>query len=131
MEVRGNAEPLKDPACVGLRFPAAKLCKLLLKLGSPDAVLIAEVGLVVDGVLLLAAVIQALVAHDNGVHDGVGVVHILVLLQNAHALFGGDMHGAGGRLKFAGEYLYKGGFSGTVCADDAVAVAGGELQVDV
>ena len=39
------------------------------------------------------------------------------------------MHAAGAWLELTGEDLQECGFSGAVCADDAVAVAGGELQV--
>ena len=130
MEVRRNAEPLKNAACVGLGLPAAKLGKLLLELGRAYAVGIVKIGLVVDRVLLLAAVVKALVAHDYGVHDGVIIVHVLVLLEHRHALFRGYGNAAGGRLKLAGENFNKRRFSGSVCADYAVAVAGRKLQIN-
>ena len=126
----GNAQPLQNAACIGLGLPAAELGKLLLQNGGSQAVLIGEIGLVVDRILFLAAVVKPLVAHDNGVHDRVLVIHILILLQNRHALFRSDVHRAGRRLKLAGEYLYKSRFTCAVCADDSVAVACGKLQVD-
>ena len=94
VEVRRNAEPLKYAACVGLGFPAAEFGKLLFKLGRTYAVGVVEIGLVVYRVLFLAAVVKALVAHDYGVHNGVIIVHVLVLLEHGHALFRGDGDGA-------------------------------------
>ena len=55
----------------------------------------------------------------------------MVLLQNGHALTGRDDDLARGGLKVAGEHLEEGGLARAVRADDAVAVAGGELDVDV
>ena len=129
MKLRRDAQSLQDARGVRLRLPAAEIRKFLLKLGSADAVLVRHLVLGVDGVLLLAAVIQALVAHDDRVHDGVGVIHRLILLEHRHSRLGIDMHTAGAWLELTGEDLQECGFSGAVCADDAVAIAGGELQV--
>ena len=52
----------------------------------------------VEGLLLLADVIEALVAHDDGVHDVVGVVGVLILLEHRHAGLGQDGDLAGGGL---------------------------------
>ena len=129
MKLRRDAQSLQDARGVRLRLPAAEIRKFLLKLGSADAVLVRHLVLGVDGVLFLAAVIQALIAHDHRIHDGVGVMHRLILLEHGHSRLGIDMHAAGARLELTGEDLQECGFSGAVCADDAVAVAWGELQV--
>ena len=129
MQLRADAKALQNPGSVGFRLPAAQLGEFLLQLRGPQAVLIGEVLLHVDGVLLLAAVIQPLVAHDDRVHDGVFVIQELVLLQHGHPGLGIDIYMTGGGLQFAGQDLDKGGLSGAVGTDDTVAVAGGELQV--
>ena len=129
VEAHVHPQALEDAAGVALGLPATQLRKLLLQLGGPQAVLIAEVRLFVYGVLLFAAVVEALVAHDDGVQHRVCVVHVLVLLENGHALFGGQSDAAGSGLQLPGEYLYKGGLACAVGAYDAVAVARGELQV--
>ena len=96
-----------------------------------DAVLLRHLLLLVEGVLLLADVIQALVAHDDRVHHVVGVVGVLILLEHRHAGLGQDGHLAGGGLQLAGEDFQEGGFTRAVGADDAVAVALGELEIHV
>ena len=131
VELGADAKALEDAAGVALGLPAAQLGVLLLQLTGPHAVLVGHLLLGVDGLLLLADVIQALVAHDDRVHDIVGVVGVLVLLQHRHAHIGQDGHLAGGGLQFSGEDLQKGGLAGAVGADDAVAVAPQKLQVHV
>ena len=131
VELGADAKALEDAAGVALGLPAAQLGVLLLQLAGPHAVLVGHLLLGVDGLLLLADVIQALVAHDDRVHDVVGVVGVLVLLQNRHAHVGQDGHLAGAGLQFPGEDLQKGGLAGAVGADDAVAVAPQKLQVHV
>ena len=124
-----DAQALKDAPGVALGFPAAELGELLLKLRGTYAVLVREIRLIVYRVLLLAAVIEPLIAHDDSVEHGVVVVQALVLLEHRHALLRVERDAAARRLEFTGEDLYKGRLAGTVRADDAVAVAGGELQV--
>ena len=127
--LRRYAEALQDAGRIRLRLPAAEIGKLLLELGGTDAVLVRHLVLGVDGVLLLAAVVQALVAHDDRVHDGIGIVHRLILLEDGHSGLGVNIDAAGARLELAGEDLQERGLAGAVGADDTVAVAGGKLQV--
>ena len=114
---------------VCLCLPAVQFGKLRLQLRCQDAVLFGEVLLGVESVFLLHDVIQPLVAHDNGIQDSVCVVGEVILLEDAHAEIFGDGHLAGGGLELTAENFQKRGFSGTVCADDAVTVAGVELKV--
>ena len=72
-----------------------------------------------------------LVAHDDGVQHGELVEHELVLLQDGHTHVGQNVHLTGGGVQLTGEDLQEGGFAGTVGADDAVAVAPQELQIDI
>ena len=55
----------------------------------------------------------------------------MVLLQHGHAFAGGDDHLARRRLQLAGKHLEEGGLARTVRADDAVAVAGSKLDIDI
>ena len=129
--LRADAQPLENAAGVTLRLPAAQFGVLLLQLTGPHSVLVGHLLLGVDGLFLPAHLIQALVAHDDGVHDVVGIIGVLVLLQYRHAHVGQDGHGAAGGFQVPGQDLQKGGLASPVGADDAVAVAPGELQVHV
>ena len=126
-----EAQSLDEAAGVGLRLPAAHLGVLGLQLAGPDAVLVGEVGLFVEGVLLPLHFIEPGIAQDDGVQHRVGIVLEVVLLQDAHALVVRDDDLAGGGLQFPGEDAQEGGLARAVGPDDAVAVAGGELQVHV
>ena len=131
MIVRRDAQPLKNTAGVALSLPAPQLGKLLLKLTGPNAVLLGHILLLVEGVLLLADVIEPLVAHDDRIHDRVGVVGVLILLEHRHAGFGEHRNFTGGGLQIPGENFEESGLARAVGADDAVAVALGKLQVHV
>ena len=131
MILNGNAQPLEHPGSIGLRLPAAQLGKLRLQLCRQDAVLVGEVLFFVERILLLADVIELLVAHNHGVQHGIGVVLELILLQNGHPNPGLHVHVTVGGLDGAGENLQQGGLARTVGTDDAVAVAGVELQIGV
>ena len=131
MHVCGDAQTLQQAGGVGFGLPAAQLRKLCLQVGSPQAVRIGEILLFVDGVLLLHHIVQVLVAHDDGVHDGILIVGVLVLLQHGNPLVCLHHHSAGGGIQLAGEDAKEGGFACAVGADDAVAVAGQKLQVNM
>ena len=72
-----------------------------------------------------------LVAHDDSVENGIGVILVLVLLQNGHPRAGLDGYLAGRRLELAGQDLQKRRLARAVGADDTVAVARHELQIDL
>ena len=124
-----DPEALEDPAGVRLRFPSVHLGKLRLELGGQDPVFVREVLFFIDGVLLLHDVVEVLVAHDDGVHDRIGVVLELILLQDGHPDAWLHRHIAAGGLELSGEDAQEGGLARAVGADDAVAVARRELQV--
>ena len=126
-----DPKALKDAAGVGFRLPAVHLGKFGLKLGGEDPVLVGEVLFLIDGVLLLHHVIETLIAHDDGIHDRIGVILELVLLEDGHTDAGLDRHVAAGRLELARKDAQEGGFACAVGANDAVAVARRELQIDV
>src|SRR6185369_5316209 len=69
--------------------------------------------------------------HDDGVEDRFLVEGELVLPEDRHAFPWSHEDFALVRLDFAGQDFQEGRFSGAVGPDQAVAVAGGELDVDV
>ena len=129
VQLCADAQTLQQTGSIGFGLPAPQFCKLRLQVRRPQAVLIGEVRLFIDGVLFLHDVVQVLVAHDDGVHDGVVIVGVLVLLQNGDPLGGVDLNGAGGRIQLPGEDAQEGGLARPVGADNAIAVAGQKLQI--
>ena len=129
--LRVHAEAVQYSASVALGLPAAQLGVLLLELAGTDAVFIGEVRLLVDGVLLFADVVEALVAHYDSVHNRVLVVHALVLLEHAHAGLGVYIHRAGSALHLAGQHTQECTLPCSVRADNTIAVARSELQVGI
>ena len=127
----GEAKALNEPGHVGFGLPAAHFGKFGLQLAGLHTVLVGEVLFFIEGILLLHHVIEALVAHHHRVQHGVGVILEMVLLQNGHPLFLGDDDLARGGLQIPGEDAEEGGLASAVGADDAVAVAGNELQLHV
>ena len=126
-----QAQPLDQAGGVGFRLPAAHLGVLALQLGGADAVLVGEIFFGVQGVLFLPHLVQPFVAHDHGVQHRIFVKGEVVLAQHRHPHIFGHGHRPGGRLQLPLQNAEEGGFARAVGADDAVAVAGGELQVHV
>ena len=131
VQLNRDAKTLKQTRRIGFGLPAVKLGKFRLQLAGAQAVFFSEVLFFVEGILFLHNVIQVLVAHNDGVENRIFVVLELILLQDRHPCAGFEKDIAGRRFQFAGKNFQKGGFAGTVRADHAVAVAGGELQIDL
>ena len=131
--VQGNvhAQSLEDPPRVAFGLVAAELGIFLLQLRRAQAVFVVEVLLLVDGVLLLAALVEPLVPHDDGLEHHAVVVEALVLLEHRHAALGLERDRTAGGLQLPGEDFNKGRFPRAVGADDSVAVPGGKLQIDL
>ena len=72
--VGARPRPWMSRAASDLGLPAAHLGELRLQLAGLHAVLVGEVLLFVEGVLLLHHVVEPLVAHDDRVQHGVGVI---------------------------------------------------------
>ena len=70
-----------------------------------------------------------LVAHDDGIHNGIFVVCVLVLLQYRYTLILRDGYRTGSGIQFAKQNSQECGLACAVGTDDAVAVTGQELQV--
>ena len=130
-QIQTQPQALNQAPGVGLRLPAVHIGKLRLQLRGPDAILVGEVLLLVEGILLLHDLIQSGVALDNGIQHGELVELEVVLLQHGHPLILGDDDLTGGGLQIAGEDAKEGGLPRSVGADDTVAVAGDKFQVHV
>lgn len=127
----GDAEAIQQARGLGLCVPAVELGELRLELRSAHAILFREIRLRVERVLLVHDLHEALVAHDDRAQDLVVIVGVVILLQDSEALARRDLDCAACRLNVACQQFEEGGLAGTVRADDAVAVARRELEVDV
>ena len=123
-----DSQPLEELGGVTFRVPASQLGKLGLQLACPDAVLIGKIRLCVKGVLFLCNFVDAGVTQNHRFQHLLIVVLELILPQDRHPKVLRDSHLPGGGLQLPGKNLQKGGFPRPVGADDAVAVAGGELE---
>ena len=79
-----DAEALQELGGVGFGLPAVQLGKFGLEFAGAEAVFLGEVLFFIEGVLLLHDIVEVLVAHDDGVEDGVFVVLELILLEDGH-----------------------------------------------
>jgi hypothetical protein len=70
-------------------------------------------------------------AHDYRVENSVLVKGELVLVEHGDSLSRAPDNFPPIRFKLTRQNLQKGGFAGTVRPDQAVAVAGGKLDIDV
>ena len=125
-----QTQTFEQLACLGVGIPAVHLSKLGLELSGTVAVLLGEGVVGVDLVLFLHDLIQTRIALDDGVQNGEIVVREVVLLEHGHARTGFDGNIARRRVQLARQDFQEGGLACAVCADDAVAVALGEFDVD-
>ena len=131
LHIQADAQTGEDHLRVAFGLPAIQLGELTLQLAGTFAVFIGEVLLGIEFVLFTHDLIEAAVAHDDSLQNLEIIKLEMVLAKDSHALAGGDHNIAGRRFQFAGEDLEERGFSGSVGADDAVAVAGGKLDIDI
>ena len=131
VEACRDAKAVEHLGSLALGFPAAHLGELALKLGGADAVLLAEVRLRVDLITLLHDAVELVIAHDDGLEDTVLVEGEVVLPEDRHPLARRDDDLSAVGLDLSREDLHEGRLARTVGTDDAIAVAGRELYVDV
>ena len=118
-----DSQAVQKGSGVGFGFPAVHRREICLQLAGSDAVFIGKIRFGIDFILLLHDVVQSLVSGDDRVQDDLVIVFEVILFQDrqAFALPDGDLSRGG--IQFAGQDFQKGGFSGTVGADDTVAVS--------
>ena len=116
-------------AALGFGFVAIFVADDAFELAETGSVFVGHFRLVVDDFAFFKRGPQALVAHDDGIDDAVGVELILILFEDAD--FAGADDGALLSVEFAGEHLHEGGLAGAVGAGEAVAAARGEGDGDI
>ena len=68
---------------------------------------------------------------ENSLEHGAVIELEVVLFEHTHTFARALSDSSGGRRELAAEHTHKGGFTGSVGTDDAIAVAGRELEVYV
>ena len=71
------------------------------------------------------------ISHDHDIQDPIRLVLEMVLFEHRHAGLGRKGYLPRILLYLPGKELEEGGFSGAVRAYDAVAISGGEFEIDV
>ena len=127
----GDADAEQQLAGARLGVVAAHLAEPRFEFGGVQVVFFGSLRVHVDGVLLLHHAPHLDVPLHHHIEHPLIFVGKLVLPQPGHALAGVERDVAGSRLQLAGEDFHEGGFAAAVGADQAVAVAVAELDVDV
>ena len=102
-----KAEALNQLRRIGLRLPAVELGELLLEHGGAHSVLLAEIRLLIERVLFFHYIVEAAVAHYNGVEHDVFVKGIVILAQHRHPDRRRDYNRTVRRLKLTAKYFQK------------------------
>ena len=126
-----DAQTAQQRGGVALGIPPFEFGELLFEFGGPYAVGIAEIGFGIEGVLLLHDVPQYGVAHEYGVDDGKLVEGKVVLTQYREPFARSQRDGTVRGFELVAQDTHEGRFPGAVGSDNAVAVARGELQINV
>ncbi len=121
MQLVGNVEALQQNGGIALGGVSVFFADDAFEFAQLHAVFIGHVVLGVDGVAFLDGGPEALVAHDDGVEDRVGVEGELVLAEHAEFTRADDI--AFLRLEFAAEQVHERGFAGAIGAGQAVPLA--------
>ena len=79
MQVHRNAQTVQKLVRLRLGLPAVHLGKFTLQLSGFFTVRVGKVLFRIQRFFFFADVIEALVAHDDGIHHGIGVVFVLIL----------------------------------------------------
>ena len=113
------------------RFVAAEFAELRFEFRRFDAVFFGKIRFRVDFVPRLRAFVELRIAHHHRFFDGIIVERKVVLLQNGHTLSLRHSYSAGIVFEFSRKHFQKSRFSGSVRADNAVAVARRKFHIDV
>ena len=126
-----DAKSGKQGAGITLGGVASHFGKLVFQFSYADAVLVAEVGLAVQGVAFLHHLPHCGVAHQHGVQNGAVVKLEVVLTQYAQTFAGTQFYGSLGGLKLSADGFEQSGLSGSVRTDDSIDVTTCKLHVHV
>ncbi len=125
------AEAAEQARGVALCIPPFEFGELLLKLRGAYAVGIAEVGLGIQGILLLHDVPKHGVTLEHCVHHSEFIKFEVILFEHTHAFARALGYSAVGGTELSAQHTHQCGFAGTVGADNAVAVARSEFHVHI
>jgi hypothetical protein len=119
-----DVETLEENGGVGFGGVAVLFADDAFEFGEAHAVVVGELGFLVDFVALFEGGPEAFVAHDNGVDDAEGVKGVLVLAEDGEFARADDVALLG--VEVAGKDFHEGGLAGAVGAGEAVTTAVGE-----
>lgn len=123
--------PLSSSAASLSAFHPSISANFSSQLAGPDSVLLREVGLGVQGVLLLHQRPKRLMAHEHRVEHRALVVFEVVLFEYRESFVRPEGDRSARGRHFAAEHLEEGRLPCAVGSDHAVAVARRELQIDI
>src|SRR3569832_1687117 len=126
-----STRSLKPGAIARIGIVTAHLAEPGLQFGGVQVVLLARLRVHINGVLFLHHPPHLGVALHHHVEYALVLVAELVLTQPGHAFARIERDVAGGWFQFASQDLHEGRLAAAVGADQAIAVAIAELDVDV
>ena len=100
-----NSKSVQQVFRVGLGFPAVHLRELTLQLAGFNAVLVGEIRFCVQGFFLLHDIIEALIAHNNRIHNRIVIKFEVILLQHTDTLSRRDGDRSVGCIKISRKNL--------------------------
>ena len=126
-----DTQVLKQLGCLALGFPAVHLSKRHFQFGSTHTILLAHLGLCIEGLALLHILPQWLMSHQHRVHHREFIVFEVVLLKHTHALARQHLDGTLVGLQLSADSTEQGRLTGTVGTDNSIDVSTCKLQVHV
>ncbi len=131
MEILFYAESAKEVCCIALGCPATHFAELLFEFSYLCAILVVKIGLRVELIFALHILPQFLVTYEDSVKHGMVVKSEVILNEDREAFAWSHLDVALGRVELPRKDLEERRLTCTVGANDAVAVAGRELEVDI
>ena len=129
MDIGRQAQTGQQGSSITLCIPSIHFSKFTLKFCCFFAVCIGEIFFCIQGIFFLHDIIKALIPHNDSIHDRERIILELILLKCGKSFIGGDDDCPGRWFQLAGKNAQEGRLAGTVCTNNAVAVAGKEFQV--
>lgn len=127
----GMPSPLSSSAASLSAFHPSISANFSSQLAGPDSVLLREVGLGVQGVLLLHQRPKRLWPNEHRVEHRALIVFEVVLLEYRESFVRPECDRSARGRHFAAEHLEEGRLPCAVGSDYAVALPGRELQIDI
>ena len=126
-----DVETLEEGSCGRFGFVTAHFAKLGFEFDGFHAFVFGHFRLRVKFFAALADLVKFRVAHHDRVENGMFFVGEVILLQNRKTFVRIVGNVTRIRFQFSGKDLQERGLSGTVCADNPVAITLAEREVDI